>query len=135
MVEYIDGMGGVTPDQVAIDLAGHLTSSGTADPEEVAKFLHVYAEEMMRIAVGNARPTAVAVPVEAAVASARADLLEDTLVSVIRQERGVMSTNKPEELKLFQFLAEKLMARGNPAAYTTDAWQAFKDQLQQPAYW
>ena len=131
MVEYINGMDDVKPDQVAIDLAGHLTSTGTADPEEVAKFLHVYAEEMMR----KAKPTAVAVPVNAAVASARADLLEDTLVAVIRQERGVMNSNKPEELKLFQFLAEKLMARGNPAVYTPEEWKAFKDQLQKPAFW
>ena len=134
MVEFIDAQSGVTPDQVARDLAAHLTSSGTTDTEEVAKFMHVYAEEMMRIAVGNARPAASAVPASASVADARADLLEDTLVSVIRQERGVMNTDEPEEKKLFQFLAEKLMARGNPAAYSPAAWQAFKQQLQEIAF-
>ena len=134
MVEFINGQSGVTPDQVAMDLAAHLTSSGTIDPEEVAKFLHVYAEEMMRVASGNASPAASAVPVATSVPEARADLLEDTLVSVIRQERGVMNTDKPEEKKLFQFLAEKLMARGNPAAYSPAAWQTFKQQLQETAF-
>ena len=45
-----------------------------------------------------------------------------------------MNTDKPEEKKLFQFLAEKLMARGNPAAYSPAAWQTFKQQLQETAF-
>ena len=56
------------------------------------------------------------------------------LVSVVRKERGVMSEKKPEDVELFQFLAQMLMARGNTVSYSSDDWIKLKTRLQEDAY-
>ena len=45
-----------------------------------------------------------------------------------------MNPETAKDREMFQFLAEKLMARGNPSAYSEPEWEILKGLLQQPAF-
>ena len=130
MVQYIESQDGVTPSENAVTLAEHLTAEGTADTEKVAKFLHVFASTMAR----NVAIPGAASSLEPRQQFDRSDLLEDTLVATVRKWKGVMSAANSEDVELFQFLAQLLMARGNTAAYTADDWNMLKERLTEAAF-
>ena len=100
------------------------------DPEELAKFLHVFASTMAQnIAISGAASSS-----QPQQAVPRNDLLEDTLVAALRKWKGVMSAAKSEDVELLQFLAHLLTARGNTGAYTSDEWILLKKRLTAPAF-
>ena len=97
---------------------------------EVAHILQAYGEIMVR----KSAQSSSAVSKNHAVASSRADLVEDALVDVIFQLKGTLDVKSKDDVTLFQFLANKLTARGNPAAYNADDWKALKERLMKPAF-
>ena len=132
MVSYIEALENVQTTPEVDDLAEHLIARADLSAKDIAKFLQVYADTQSEKAANL---------VSASSSSAshhpysRSDLLEDILVAAVRKCKGVMNTRDSDHVDLFQFLAEKLMARGNPAAYNKEAWLALKKRLMETSYY